>query len=59
MRQIHGLAVHQWTAAHDALDTARFAFPYRFVGNAAGTEGPVEPELAHALFQAKEFIFIR
>jgi hypothetical protein len=38
VKQIHGLAVHQRAAAHDALDTARFAFLDRFVGNAAGTE---------------------
>ena len=30
----------------------RFAFPYHFAGDAAGTEGPVEPDLAHALFTA-------
>ncbi len=52
MPHIHGLAVHQRTAAHDALDTTRFAFRYCFAGDAAGTEGPMEPDLAHALFTA-------
>ena len=36
MRQVHGFAVHHGTAAYDAPNTARLAFPDRFTADAAG-----------------------
>ena len=48
MSEIHGLAVHERTPAHDAREAARFAFVDRLEGNAAGAERTVKPHLADA-----------
>ena len=51
MPRIDGLAVHQRTAAHDALDSVGSAFPDGLFRNAALAEGPVKPDPADATSQ--------
>jgi hypothetical protein len=45
MAEIHRLAVHQRTAADDAVDAARSAFAHGFLADAARAKGAVEPDV--------------
>ena len=45
---IHGLAVHEWAAAHDGLDTSLPTRLERLGRHAASPERPVKPDAANA-----------
>ena len=49
---VHGLAIHERAASHQALEAERFGFTHRFVRHAARAKGPMKPNVSDPPFGA-------